>query len=221
MKLAAQRDAYLKADAEGRMKLLAKTYGLAAHQLWKHKQSGKWIINHAGIQSIAAQEGIIVSYAPVSMSQEFVVIEATPHINGEVGQSTFGEASPKNTQQTYPVAMAEKRAFDRAVLIAVLREVGGYGADFYGEDEADDFKASAPRAATTQPAAEPPASIPLSAMKTIDAANSLEDLTMACGALKDQARVQGWLHLLNEFYQQRKRTFDEMTEEVFGEGAAS
>jgi len=140
MKISEHRDTYISADAEGRAKMLAKVYGLSAHQMWKHKQSGKWIISHAGVQSIAAQEGVMVSYDVIHIERGFVVIHATPLAGGVVGQPTFGEASTENTQQKYLVAMAEKRAFDRAVLICVLQEVGGYGADFYGEDEADDFK---------------------------------------------------------------------------------
>jgi len=148
MKITEQREAYIKADAEGRAKILAKTYGLAAHQMWNHKQSGKWIISHAGVQSIAAQEKIGVIYEVIKVEPGFVVIKGIPQYSlGDIvaiGQATFGEASKENTTQKYPVAMAEKRAYDRAVLICVLQEVGGYGADFYGEDEADDFKAARP-----------------------------------------------------------------------------
>ena len=62
MKITEHREEYLKSTAEEKGKLLAKTYGLAGHQVWKHKQSGKWIVSHAGIQSIAAQESICVKY---------------------------------------------------------------------------------------------------------------------------------------------------------------
>jgi hypothetical protein len=49
---------------------------------------------------------------------------------------TFGESAPANTRQTYPVAMAEKRALSRVVLkLSGLYEVG-----VFGEDESDDFK---------------------------------------------------------------------------------
>jgi hypothetical protein len=52
-----------------------------------------------------------------------------------------GEASPKNNKNGYPWAMAEKRAKDRVV----LKLVGIHGL-VYSEDEADDFKASEPKA---------------------------------------------------------------------------
>lgn len=142
MKIEQHRDEYIAADGEGKAKLLARVYGLQRHQLWQHKQSGKWIVSHAGIEAIASQESIGVEYDIVRCDPGFVVIKATPYL-GEAGfQSTFGEASSDNTRMAYPVAMAEKRGFDRAVLKAVLGSVGGHGADFYGEDEADDFKAA-------------------------------------------------------------------------------
>lgn len=142
MKIEQHRDEYIAADGEGKAKLLARVYGLQRHQLWQHKQSGKWIVSHAGIEAIASQESIGVEYDIVRCDPGFVVIKATPYL-GEAGfQSTFGEASSDNTRMAYPVAMAEKRGFDRAVLKAVLGSVGGHGADFYGEDEADDFKQS-------------------------------------------------------------------------------
>ena len=49
---------------------------------------------------------------------------------------TFGESSPQNTTNAYPVAMAEKRAMSRAVLkLTGFYELGGFG-----EYESDDFK---------------------------------------------------------------------------------
>jgi len=149
MKINAEK--YIKADSEERGKILAKSYGLSAHQMWKHQQSGKWIISHAGIQSIAAQEDIIVDYDVIAAAEGFAIIKASI----KDGQSTFGEATKANCKMAYYVAMAEKRAFDRAVLIHILRHVGGYGADFYGEDEADDFKQSGNQSKPTNNKKEP------------------------------------------------------------------
>jgi len=160
MKIAERRDEYIKADAEGKAELLRIVYGLQGHQLWKHKQSGKWIVSHAGIESIAAQEGIRVGYQVVRCEPDLIVILAT----GD-GQETFGEASPANTKMPYPVAMAEKRGFDRYVLKRVLGEVGGHGADFYGEDEADSFRDEKPTQEATReetPAERAKAGVPAS-----------------------------------------------------------
>ena len=49
---------------------------------------------------------------------------------------TFGEAAPMNNQNSYPVAMAEKRAMSRAV----LKLAGFYQLGVFSEDESDDFK---------------------------------------------------------------------------------
>lgn len=51
---------------------------------------------------------------------------------------TFGECSPDNNHNPYPVAMAEKRAMSRAV----LKLAGLYSENVFGEDEAEDFKKS-------------------------------------------------------------------------------
>ena len=45
---------------------------------------------------------------------------------------TYGEASPKNNKNSYPYAMAEKRAIDRAI----LKLIGVHGF-IYSEDEVD------------------------------------------------------------------------------------
>ena len=68
------------------------------------------------------------------MEPEFVVIRAFAS-KGDVRVETFGEASPSNTKQSYPVAMAEKRALSRAV----LKITGFYKFGVFGEDESDDF----------------------------------------------------------------------------------
>jgi len=109
--------------------------------MWKHKQSSKWIISHAGVEVIAAAEGIRVEYATEYLSPDFVVLRAKPvNAAGEPGQETFGEAGKETTRMGYYVAMAEKRAYDRAVLKMALASVGAHGADFYSDQEADEFK---------------------------------------------------------------------------------
>lgn len=99
-----------------------------------------WIIRHRSLERVALQAGI-----------EFetpLIIEA----NGETGYVTlivtgklndksvwsFGEASPRNltsVSQSYPFAMAEKRAKDRVSLILL-----GIGSDFFSDSEADEFR---------------------------------------------------------------------------------
>ena len=64
-----------------------------------------------------------------------VIIKATAKL-GDKEIQTFGEAAPNNTSNSYPVAMAEKRAMSRAV----LKLAGFYQLGVFSEDESDDFK---------------------------------------------------------------------------------
>lgn len=144
LRIAGRRDEYLAASPEGKAKILCETYGVPASMVWQHRQSGRHIIKHSGVEMIAAQETILVDYREVAVGPEFCVIHATPRRGDDYGQSTFGEASPDNTMQKHLFAMAEKRAYDRAVLKYVLSSMGGYGADFYSEEEADDFRKPEP-----------------------------------------------------------------------------
>ena len=58
---------------------------------------------------------------------------------GDKSEWSIGEASPSNNKNSYPYAMAEKRAKDRVI----LKLVGLHG-DVYAEDEADSFKEERP-----------------------------------------------------------------------------
>ena len=49
---------------------------------------------------------------------------------------SFGEASPYNNSHNHPIAIAEKRAKSRVVLMIT----GFYSQGVFGEDEAEDFK---------------------------------------------------------------------------------
>lgn len=108
--------------------------GEDTHEL-KFGSRGTTIITRTGIEKIQANNNITVKYDVEAMSPDFVVIRATAQ-KGNTIIETFGEASPSNTKQTYPVAMAEKRALSRAV----LKVAGFYKYGVFGEDESDDFK---------------------------------------------------------------------------------
>lgn len=104
---------------------------------WVLTRGGKKIpiITRTGIEKIQANNNITVKYTVDAMAPDFVVIRATAQ-KGTTIIETFGEASPDNTKQAYPVAMAEKRALARAV----LKIEGFYKYGAYSEDEADEFK---------------------------------------------------------------------------------
>ena len=94
------------------------------------------IITRAGIEKIQYHNNIEVRYYVESIvPPDFVVVKAIAK-KGDVVVESFGEASANNTRQSYPVAMAEKRALARAV----LKISGAYKYGVFGEDESDDFK---------------------------------------------------------------------------------
>ena len=97
------------------------------------------IITRSGIDKIQAANDIKINYNLIFNSQDTkcVIIKATAKMGDKVIE-TFGEAAPMNTQNSYPVAMAEKRAMSRAC----LKLAGFYENNVFGEDEADAFKRS-------------------------------------------------------------------------------
>jgi len=118
-----------------KLNALYKKYNLTKDDYFKHKFYT--IITRSGIDKIQAQAGINIEYMLQynSADNKCVIIQAFAQM-GEVQIQTFGEASPGNTSNSYPVAMAEKRAMSRAV----LKLTGFYSLQVFGEDEADEFK---------------------------------------------------------------------------------
>jgi len=108
---------------------------LVQEDVFKHKFYT--IITRAGIDKIQAANNIDVSYDLIYNSDDTkcVIIKATATL-GDKEIQTFGEAAPNNTSNSYPVAMAEKRAMSRAV----LKLAGFYQLGVFSEDESDDFK---------------------------------------------------------------------------------
>jgi hypothetical protein len=123
------------------IKALLKSAGLGPDAVWQHKQSKQWIVYHWALEECAAKRGVtfdppmIVTADP---EKKLAVICVTGHLKDHAEWS-FGEAAPYNTTQTYPFAMAEKRAKDRVIL--KLLNLHGR---LYSEEEADTFKAIAP-----------------------------------------------------------------------------
>lgn len=111
--------------------------GLSNEALWKHKQSGKQIMYHWACEAAAAKKGIQFD-APMIVTADPANKLAVICVTGRMGDRaewSFGEAAPYNTTQTYPFAMAEKRAKDRVIL-----KLLGLAGNVYSEEEADDFK---------------------------------------------------------------------------------
>ena len=92
------------------------------------------IITRTGIEKIQYHNNIDVTFSIESIDPKFIVIKAIAK-KGDVQIETHGEASPQNTTQKYPVAMAEKRALSRVV----LKICGAYQYGIFGEEESEDF----------------------------------------------------------------------------------
>lgn len=98
---------------------------------------GSWVAYHKAIERMAAKAGIVFSPPQIieANSASGIVSIAVTGTMGNRSEWSFGEASPKNNKNSYPYAMAEKRAKDRVV----LKLIGLHG-EVYSEEESDDFK---------------------------------------------------------------------------------
>lgn len=116
---------------------LYRHYELTPEDVFKHKHYT--IITRSGIDKIQAKAEINIAYELKynSADNKCVIVQAYAEM-GEQYIETFGESSPQNTTNSYPVAMAEKRAMSRAV----LKLTGFYAVGAMGEDEAEEFKQS-------------------------------------------------------------------------------
>lgn len=142
--------ANIKQSQADKFRYLADMYGLGKDDFFKAPQ-GFVIITRTGIEKIQRKLEVVVHYETVA---EFSSPEANSYVvkaiglieykilNEKTGKmedkpkvvETFGEASPKNCRNAYPIAMAEKRALSRCVLkLADMYELG-----VYGEDEIDE-----------------------------------------------------------------------------------
>ena len=119
-----------------RLAVLYKKYELTKDDVFSSPQ-GWTIITRAGIDSIQAQEDILISYDVVEYTPAVSAAVKAVGIIGERKIETYGEANSKNCRATYPLAMAEKRAMSRIV----LKLTGFYALGVFGEDESEDFAA--------------------------------------------------------------------------------
>lgn len=137
---------------------LYNKYNLDKEDIFELKfgSKNKHIITRTGIEKIQALLGIQMNYKVEKISDDFkscvilasgVILEEQEIIvqNGQPSRkqkipkvlvNSFGEASPFNNKNNFPIAMAEKRGKSRVVLqISGLYQLG-----VYSEDEADEFK---------------------------------------------------------------------------------
>jgi hypothetical protein len=104
-------------------------YEIPSSEMWS--AHGTMCIKHRAVRKIAAKEGIsVLLYREViDQEKDLACFSATADWNG-IHMQEWGEASPKNNKNAYPVAMALKRAYDRVVL--ALLGIHGW---VYSEDE--------------------------------------------------------------------------------------
>ena len=77
---------------------------------------GTQIMYHRYIEEIGASAGVqVINYETISANESTAIVKCHSRL-GKVDQFSYGECSPRNSKNAYPVAMAEKRAFDRCVL---------------------------------------------------------------------------------------------------------
>lgn len=79
---------------------------------------GKPVLYHSTCERIAVMEGINnleMEMVEINSEKRLAVIKCTGKLGDRV-EVSYGEASPKNTNSAYFVAMSEKRAKDRVIL---------------------------------------------------------------------------------------------------------
>ena len=83
--------------------------------LWE--THGTHVMYHRFIEIAGAKNSIAYDLTEIETNSKdgIVCIKCIAKRNGDT-VITYGEASPRNTKNAYPYAMAEKRAVDRAIL---------------------------------------------------------------------------------------------------------
>lgn len=116
------------------IKEIALKFGLTQEDFWNCH--GTWVAYHAPLERAAAKAGIQWEAPQIleSDSGKAVSLIAKGKL-GDLTEWSIGEASPKNNKNSYPWAMAEKRAKDRVIL-----KLLGLSGQVYSEEESDDFK---------------------------------------------------------------------------------
>lgn len=98
---------------------------------------GTAVILHKALEKIASHKGITFDDMKViegAVKDKYAVISVRGHFK-DATEESIGEASPYNNKNSYPYAMAEKRAKDRVIL--KLLKLSG---DVYSQEEAEEFK---------------------------------------------------------------------------------
>lgn len=117
---------------EPRIEAVRARYGLEHSDFWQIPQNKQWVCKHAALEVVATKAGIVwlpPQIIEAATADGIAVLAVSGKMGDRVEWST-GEASPKNNKNSYPWAMAEKRAKDRVVL-----KLAGIHGLVYSEDE--------------------------------------------------------------------------------------
>lgn len=121
------------------MDFMAK-YKVDSDEIWEVHGS-TWVVKHKALERVAVEVGVTWDAPTVvtcDLANKIAVICAFGRLNDRMEWS-FGEAAPANNKNSYPMAMAEKRARDRVILKLLVT----HGA-LYSEAEADEFSEQSP-----------------------------------------------------------------------------
>jgi len=115
-------------------------YKIDSDEIWEVHGS-TWVVKHKALERVAVEVGVKWDRPSVQicdLTNKIAVICAFGNL-GDHEEWSFGEASPANNKNSYPMAMAEKRARDRVILKLLV----SHGA-LYSESEAEEFAEQRP-----------------------------------------------------------------------------
>ena len=130
----------MKDEVPDKVKETLKDIGMTPQQAgWNCH--GTYVLLHKALEKVAVHKNIVFDEPKVleNNSEKKIASLLVVGKMGDKSEWSIGEASPSNNKNSYPYAMAEKRAKDRVI----LKLVGLHG-DVYAEDEADAFKEARP-----------------------------------------------------------------------------
>jgi hypothetical protein len=130
----------MKDEVPDKVKETLKDIGMTPQQAgWNCH--GTYVLLHKALEKVAVYKNIVFDEPKVleNNSEKKIASLLVVGKMGDKSEWSIGEASPSNNKNSYPYAMAEKRAKDRVI----LKLVGLHG-DVYAEDEADAFKEDRP-----------------------------------------------------------------------------
>lgn len=186
--------------SQGVLDFMAK-YKVDSDEIWEVHGS-TWVVKHKALERVAVEVGIVwlrPSVQVCDLANKIAVICAFGKI-GEREEWSFGEASPANNKNSYPVAMAEKRARDRVILKLLVT----HGA-LYSESEAEEFSrpgVDAPRVTLPKKDAK---SVYSKLQAEIQASTSREHLKEWAKANADRIEVlpEDWRDILRMQYEEQ------------------